>query len=322
MTLIISAACQTYALHVSDRQVTSRRAGHADKVHSPVENKTLIFLCRDAVGVIGYTGAAYVAGEPTDQWMARQLAPQPPGTPDLGSFGFGGAGLGNISLRAVIERLRLGLKSARLPAGARFLEVVVTGFRIRRGYMGPFQVTLSWTRDGPKQASLSRGPLTPKQSIACQLGDGFSEEELWKRIREGADVSGLPNGDEALRQGMISAVRVRASQSTTVGHDLTTVKIPNPNLGQQIEWSFESSAQHVAELRVGYETRATLPVVFSPWVIGPYSVICPNVGTGGMDMGCGGWTIRERQNDAARSSHSGPGILFATSHQPRTSPPR
>ena len=67
---------------------------------------------------------------------------------------------------------------------------------------------------------------------------------------------------------------------------------------------------------------ATLPVVFSPWVIGPYSVICPNVGTGGMEMGCGGWTIRERQNDAARSSHSGPGILFATSHQPRTSPPR
>lgn len=39
----------------------------------PEANKTIVYVARDAIVSIGYTGRAYLEGRPTDQWIAEQL---------------------------------------------------------------------------------------------------------------------------------------------------------------------------------------------------------------------------------------------------------
>jgi hypothetical protein len=61
-------------VHVCDRLVS--RGGHAFDRRS---NKTVVFLARDALVTIGYAGAAFTAGIPTDDFIAASLSPTPIG---------------------------------------------------------------------------------------------------------------------------------------------------------------------------------------------------------------------------------------------------
>ena len=73
MNLILTFASAFYVMHVGDRLVTVTA-----KEFDPVANKNVIYLERDAVATIGYTGRAYVDQIPTDQWLAEKLAARGP----------------------------------------------------------------------------------------------------------------------------------------------------------------------------------------------------------------------------------------------------
>lgn len=307
------------AFHVSDRQVTSLFANGTSSVHSPVENKAIVFICKDAVGAIGYTGSAYIDKQPTDQWLANVLAPQPIGAPPLGDFGFGGRGMGAIRLQTLIWRLRTALGAAKLPLGAQVLEASICGFRIRRHRCIPFQTELIWSRTGPRISGAMRRPRTLDERIMIsEIGDVFPSGQVVAHIKAGALASKM-EGSDALLAGLIAAVRLRSTQTKTVGADLMTVVIPHPLHSHEIQWSFEPATNHLAHLVGGKET-VEFPAVYSPWLLTPASVFCPSIGTGGLEVHAGGWTVK-CISEASPATFPRARVLFASSHQRRPPPP-
>jgi hypothetical protein len=68
MTLIMTEVSRLFVLHVADRLVTRDR--------SPFDrtaNKTVIYRARDGIVAMSYTGPAYIAGLPSDQYIAEFL---------------------------------------------------------------------------------------------------------------------------------------------------------------------------------------------------------------------------------------------------------
>ncbi len=83
MTQIISLGTPRYVLQVSDRLV-SKRESRKFGPHDPRFNKHVLFGARDAIVTVGFTGLAYLANVPTDQWIAAMLAGEQPATPQGG----------------------------------------------------------------------------------------------------------------------------------------------------------------------------------------------------------------------------------------------
>lgn len=68
MTLILTLVTPSQVLQVSDRLVT-RGTSRFDEF----ANKNVIFLAKNALVTIGYSGLAYLDGVPTDHWLAEQI---------------------------------------------------------------------------------------------------------------------------------------------------------------------------------------------------------------------------------------------------------
>lgn len=70
MTLILThlSAGYPYALQVTDRLVTK-----GGSPFDPLANKNIVYVARNAIVSIAYTGLAYIDGIPTDVWIAERL---------------------------------------------------------------------------------------------------------------------------------------------------------------------------------------------------------------------------------------------------------
>ena len=89
MTLNLTLLTTTYVMQVSDRRLTDLLSGGE---FDAVANKNVVYLARDGIFTICYSGPAYLEGVPTDTWIACKLACE-----DMSLFR-GGRGLG-IKLR-------------------------------------------------------------------------------------------------------------------------------------------------------------------------------------------------------------------------------
>jgi hypothetical protein len=79
MTLAMSLISSPFVLQVSDRLV-SRQLSYQDgtKRYRPYDvlaNKSIVFLAKDALVSISYSGTAFIRGIPSDVWLARALHP-------------------------------------------------------------------------------------------------------------------------------------------------------------------------------------------------------------------------------------------------------
>lgn len=73
MTLRLTKIIRRYVLQVSDRLLTKNRG----EPHDTLANKNIIYLARNALVTIGYTGIAYLGDTTTDQWIAEKLRGEP-----------------------------------------------------------------------------------------------------------------------------------------------------------------------------------------------------------------------------------------------------
>lgn len=71
MTLVLTGTASSAVCQVTDRLVTRKITGEG---FDALANKNVVFLARDGLVTLGYTGLAYLEGEPTDRWFARKLA--------------------------------------------------------------------------------------------------------------------------------------------------------------------------------------------------------------------------------------------------------
>jgi hypothetical protein len=127
-------------VQVSDRQVTSVVNGTPRAIYSALENKSVIFLGTDCVGVLGYTGSAYIDGAPTDEWLANLVANR-----TLPAAAYLGASIPrhHLRLNKILWRIQSALNTLQL-GQSEIVAVDVAGYRCRRRYIVPFIVRLRW----------------------------------------------------------------------------------------------------------------------------------------------------------------------------------
>jgi hypothetical protein len=312
MTLVLTSASIPEVLQLSDRRVSRLSAG-IFSLHSSVENKTVIFRVRDAVGSLGYTGDAYVGSEPTDQWLAGLIVGQ----------SFGGVqfsvrmGRWRLpSLNTVIWRISHALaQGAILPSGS--LTVCLAGYRDRRSYTIPFIAEVRWSSARNEITSRMRLPRQcPAGIYFSQIGDIMTGSALQDAMARGAANSSQP-GHHPQIGAMIEAIRTRASQSQLVGADLMAVQIPHPS-HRLINWRFIPAAPHNAILNHKHEDFVLQNAFYSPWIVMPGAIHAPSVGTSHWEVVSADWTVRCLNE---QPSPTGP-LLFASSSQRRVSRPR
>lgn len=261
--------------------------------------------------MLGYTGAAYIGGQPTDQWIASQFIRDGKNGPPLGDYTFSSAGIGALSLNSFFWRLSEALKS--VPKRSGYLAIMGTGYRLRRRRAVPFAIEVAIMAGSVRTTSSMRPPTHRlKQTLIAQIGDEFPGREALDHVAEGlkkAEGSPPKNYPSAL----VHAIRARADQSRTVGKDVMTVLIPHPFRGRKITWEFHPATPHRTEL-VSADGKRTLPfdAVYSPWILAPSLVVVPTIATMGFSVKVGAWTIGS-ENPA--KAHEGP--LHFVGTQPR-----
>jgi hypothetical protein len=73
VTLILSLVTAGYALQISDRRLTQKKAGRYE-LWDPASNKSIILLGHDGVISMGYSGPAFIGNATTDGWIAEVLS--------------------------------------------------------------------------------------------------------------------------------------------------------------------------------------------------------------------------------------------------------
>lgn len=314
MTLIISAATQRFIVHASDRLLTKRVAGKV-RVHSNVENKSLIVSCRDALLIIGYTGSAYVGKVITDEWLACNIAAK-----DLtADFMSCTPGIGSLKLNTVLRRIELGIRNAALPVGAPYLGVSVAGVRQRGNYVRPFIKELERNRSAYKSVGYMRHPRSPQSHAISQIGDAMVGDRLKLTIGKEFGTTGITA--EAFRQGMLNAIRAKAKESSLVGDEVMTITIQRTLECWDVEWTFEAPTPRYGVL-VSPDGRVSAPIqsYFSPWILTPGTITKPSIGNGHLEHHFGNLRIRcGNQRDDLIRTHGGRGggMLLAVSSQNR-----
>lgn len=271
MTLILTATNASYVLQVSDRLLTQD-----SREFDQFANKALIFFARDGIVSVGYSGLAYIRGEPTDHWLAEQISGE--------RIGERGIRIGPLAQWSDVGTmiLRLVRDLNRLPQAWRdsFGELVIAGWQWpkRRPTM-PRQVL--WTL----QPFGRRGPYTAQQLVARHLPErerfnlfyvpagtpvpDSEVAELGKRL-----VSYGPEGHDAAEQALVAEVRRVRTRVPTVGPHCMSILL-SMRLGAP-RVRYHPDGQHQLLLR----PDTGLPVTFTPWIIGPEVIAPPTVAVG------------------------------------------
>ena len=308
MTLIINAATPWFIAHASDRLLTKRVGGKL-RVHSDVENKTLIVRINDAICIIGYTGAAYIGDVITDQWIANTVT----GMDLSGDFMMRQPGVRGLRLNTLLRRLEAGMRALVLPGSANHLGVTVSGIRQRRNYAMPFVREFERNRGVVRCGGYMRSLRSPAFHLLSQMGDHAAMSDLQRTIGQEFAQHGI--SAEAFRQGMVNAIRERARHSKVVGDEIVTVTITKPAEGWDVVWTFETPRPRFAAVTDGAgNIRRVFRSYFSPWIISPAGITRPSFGNGHFEQMSGDVRIR-CGNEVKRSDERG--LFLAVSSQDR-----
>lgn len=320
MTLVLSFVNPWYALQVSDRLVTISRK----KVHDSLANKTVIYRARDGIFSISYAGLAYLEGLPTDEWIAEKLWGAP--------FKRRGSRQSMLSFsrishwRKIDYSLLILCKQAeevwkKLPAAHRrsSLEITVCGWRCKRRKWSPFIVEIIKVRGSikfrfnrvPRRWHFDASSGAPR-NICGNTGIDLTNAEEKSLNTELSNFQNSKNVDKA-EEIIIDVVRNVSARSPAVGPNCMSILLWRPDIKPLTRIRFLASQTHFATV-VGNTKQTTLPVAYSPWLIGPASRLAASIISGGMSTTLGGIKI-------VFESQGATGPLSIASSQKRQPPP-
>jgi hypothetical protein len=300
MTLILTQASLRYVLQVSDRLVTQEK-----KEFDPRSNKTIIYLARDALVSIAYSGRAYLDGTPTDQWIAEMLAGEPLRRDNRGGIQFGPLRR-RLDIGQSIELLRteLGSAFARLPRSTTppTLQIIVAGWQWGRKQARPIATHVVkldasppvfrieplpryWHFRQPEDRSLKLNAvglsLVPRRNP-------LSGDEVRKTFERLLQTN--PSPDDSTHV-LIDTIRLAASkQPRIVGEDCMCVYLPPPS--SRFAQVVFVSPQEQRVMVTGGRWQEVLPATFSPWVIGPGLAAAPSIVVGTISLPLGPFTVK------------------------------
>jgi hypothetical protein len=320
VTLVLSLLAPDFVLQVSDRLV-SKRSQRVDlfEDHDVLANKTLVYLAPDGRFAISYSGAAYIGGIPTDEWVARVITGINPPHPWHGmKFGTVPRRL-DIGRTAILLAANLQHAFERLPPAHREqpIWIVIVGWKHRRS-RPDIRITVAWAVEKGRCTARARaGPLLHRDDDdpyhLFMTGAGVPEElasSLLERIdEEDAD----PAACERLLLGLI---RQRATPGSGIGRDCMSVLLP-PFSAPEVVYR-----PAVDRLLPVIPIEEPVPVAFAPWLIGSRAVVSPQAFAGsGAVIPVGSEVVsRSGENSEVCIRLDGPrvpGVRFAASTAPR-----
>lgn len=333
MTLVLTLVTTRYVMQVADRLVTTD-----GKRFDPASNKSLIYLARNAIVTIGYSGLAYLDGIPTDEWIAQKLwGRELPRHDDGRAVGhvLGGELRQSLDIGRAIERVRSGSQNAlrkdRGALKARFLQIVLAGWQWRR--MGsrticrPILHSISSERQNGQiccdvdsvprywhyERALRDGRLCPPLMLLPIPITTDTPQAYMPELRTRLEpVAHRPNTS---RQTLVKEIQTQAANVPTIGKDCMCIYIPRPN-ASVIEADYIS-----AEWEPRISARGEIySASYSPWIIGPGSLHAPSIILGTQKAQIGSFAVRLRGPSPPKGP--GPRLSGASISQERPPKPR
>lgn len=308
MTMVAAASCRGFAVMVSDRLVTLSRNGAFAGRHDPLANKTIVYLGRDGLLILGYTGSAYLDGIPTDEWIAQVLWGRPFERNPDGSLptALRGKGAGPRGLNQVLLVLRRRLGMA---LGGRGVTVMATGWRSHRGRLYPLLVSFSGADDGLASSTMSlRRPRT-RELAQEVIGVQPTRAVIDAAVNEPRPqpTNGYAYADYVVSI-FTSVIRRTAAFDRTVGPHVMAVTVPHPT-NRRITCRFDGHVVHMARFAMA-DPSLKMPVAFTPWLVSEFGYNSAMVMSGlpSVKTKFREWTV-EFLGCPDRPSDSGPAFL-------------
>lgn len=318
-------------MQVADRLVTTD-----GKKFDPASNKSLIYLAKNAIVTIGYSGLAYLDGIPTDEWIARTLWGEDlPRRDDGRAVGHTFGGGQSTDIGRAIERVRSGSENAlrkdRTPLKARFLQIVLAGWQWRR--MGsrtvwrPILHVISSERQNGQircdvdslarywhyERGLRDGKLRPPFMILpIPVTTDNPTPYMSELITRLEPVAYLP---DTSRQTLVKEIRTQAASVPTIGKDCMCIYVPPPS----------DSVVEVEYIAAGWEPSISArdkiySASYSPWIIGRATLHAPSIILGMQEAQIGPFVVRLRGPSPPKGP--GPRLIAASISQKRPPKPR
>lgn len=283
MTLNLTLLHPTYVLQVSDRRITKELSG---EIH-PLANKNVIYLTRDGLVSICYSGPAYLEHVPTDTWIACKLRDE-----DMAPFRDGerrGVRVGPgtapwLDIGQTVELLRRELQALNLK---RRLDVKVAGWQKYKGGMRPIcwgieakGNTATAENPLPRYWHYDKSPYGGRRYYLTEIpGDPgwLSQSELYRLVALLMPEAWSP---EAAVQRLIWAIRYVANRTPAVGSDCMCILLPNPDVRPELFVRYEPVTEGRAIIEAG-ESRIEVPSAFTPWFVSPQVHAPPSIIVGG-----------------------------------------
>ena len=311
-------ATSSYILQVSDRLVSYISSG---RPYDETSNKTLLYRARDAFVTMSYTGIAYLAGVPTDQWIAEKIWGEPffrdPegklmafGNPLIPRWRDFGPTLHDLKYQMQLTWADLSSQYRAFP-----FELLVGGWQIKGKRLRPLLVTISKSKGSEFKITNTRPRYWylptrskgngPDVTVGKRLKDIEAKTVkpvLWTRPTKLA-ITGEPLTDieeeiirsnmrhsypspklrvEKIEQAITEVIQRVAVRVPTVGSDCLSVLIPRLDLAPPRVRYINSGSQG---------EQADQLASFSPWIIGPNGYSTPSVIVGTFEVRYGDITV-------------------------------
>jgi hypothetical protein len=209
MTLVLTAINAACVAQASDRLTTKSLGQRLLGEHDPIANKTVICLTFDGPMVISFAGMAYVGDEPTDNWIARQLAGREPNRMPDGStaaVSFQRLPTRTFNQTCWLLQQAIGAEPAfNAPQG---LEVAIGGWRIRRRRLVQTLLAIVKTKNGTLRHGHMRLRTAAFGSAFLSIGVNLVLADLNAAMAAHPDQRALL-ADPATRSAFLAEIIVR-----------------------------------------------------------------------------------------------------------------
>lgn len=296
MTLILTRSSKDYVLQVTDRLLTWSNGKEFDVV----ANKNVLYRARNGIVALAYTGLAYIAGVPTDQWIAETISGitfdrdrKPP------AFSTGPVHVPDVGQSLI--RLQNRLQAA--PVDRSLLSYWEAT---------PFEIVLAGWQWSKRRCRPVVGRISkPAKTMETAL-EYLPRYWHWDRSQEGGFkytvvatpdsnlslqastlVSGLANCfPDTAESIMHAAIQEVSSSLPQVGPHCMSILIPTPsNCAARIRYLPSRGTAFANVTTAEGHIVATSPAAFTPWIVGPGLVMAPSVLAGEMSLVVDGFTV-------------------------------
>jgi hypothetical protein len=295
-------------------------------------NKTIVYLARDAIVAMSYTGPAYVGQLTTDDWIVQKLT----GVDVTERFGMKTGTLHRLfDIGQAMKHLLQEFSSSEIARQKRNFELVSVGWQWKlagRPPVGRYQpVPMAWgiskTESGGFEPKVERLPRYWHWqhrnffNAAPSANFGKSRQtQLFEQISKDVGSAHQTGQDLAdkVELATVNAIRSVSISNGFVGPNCMSVVVAPPHQSTVVRVTFFPQQEHSAQLISKNFAPMAYPAAYTPWIIGPAIMHKPSVfiGKGGWDFGLGAFVVK-------MSGPDGPdhGLLAAMSSQSRPERP-